>query len=417
MSRWLTRIGVLFLGAGLVVLVFWPSRSGTRTATLPKASLIWTFEPIQRGGIIARPKVHQQYLYCSLVRDAGLGVTSGAVYCLDRWTGQPCWEFDDGRRMLHTISSPTIQADRLYVGEGMHGDLGCKLYCLDARTGTKHWSRAFGGHLESTPLLHQDLVFITAGDDGLHAVETKLGVSRWGHRGSGHLDAAPLVRDGRLIGGSGVSQQFRTSEIFCLDILTGQPYWRVPTPLPAWATPVGDEQGLFVALGNGRLISSEPPPGIPAGALLRLDPRDGATLWRTDFVDSILARPALDAECVYVVCRDGWCYAVERLKGAIRWRHALDSPLVAEPELLQGRLYVVSTDGLLVCLEAASGTRLWEYDLAEFSTATPRVLAGPVVARGQNGSHWVYLGTELRSPAGGAALLFCLEEPLGVRQR
>jgi outer membrane protein assembly factor BamB len=411
MSRAVTLSLLAAVLAALGVLAWaWPR---ARRTSAPNSSprIVWTFEPKQRGGIVAGQTLHADHLYTAVVRDAGLGSTSGAVHCLDRFTGLARWEFDDAGAMLHTISTPQPHAGRLYVGEGMHGDVVSKLYCLDLATGDRRWSRAFGGHIESGPVPAGPLVLLTAGDDGLHAVEAETGQPRWAYRASGHTDGAPVVLGDKVYAGSAVSRRYDTPEVFCLHLVTGQPVWRTPSPLPVWATPVLDGDHLFVAVGNGRLTSSEPPPGKPAGALLRLDVETGVIRWRADAGDGVLARPAVDADRVYFVSRDGYAYAVDRADGSLVWKHDLAGPSVAAPALADGRLYVVATDGLVACLRAATGERLWSFDLARYSRARPRLLSGPVVGSGPRGQRWVYLGTELRGAGASVAIVFCLEEP------
>lgn len=397
------------LVVGLTALAWLRTRSDIIPNSRPR--IVWQFEPPQRGGIVAGLTLDGDVIFAAAVRDAGLGSTSGAVYGLNRFTGRPLWEFDDRGEMLHTISSPLFHAGRLYVGEGMHGDVVCKLYCLDAGTGSKRWSRAFGGHIESGPRAAGQQILATAGDDGLHAVEAATGKSRWSYRASGHVDAAPAVGGERLFGGSGVSRRFATPEVFCLRLRDGEPIWRVPAPLPVWGSPVLDGEGLFVPVGNGRLTSSEPPPGKPAGALLRVAPGDGTIVWRADADDGVLARPAVDAERAYFVSRDSFAYAVYRDTGVRAWKHDLGSPVVAAPALEGDRLYVISSDGLLACLDADTGERVWSFDFGRYSPARPRLLSGPLVAPGPKGQRWVYVGTELRGAGGAAAVLFCIEAP------
>jgi outer membrane protein assembly factor BamB len=382
------------------------------SATAAAARIAWTFEPRPRGGIVAGLALDGGRLVTAVVRDAGLGATSGAVYCLDRRTGRPLWEFDDGGAMLHTISTPRLAGGRLYVGEGMHGDVVSRLYSLDLETGSKRWSRDFGGHIESGPVVAGPLVLLTAGDDGLHAVEAQTGRPRWAFRAAGHIDAAPVVCGDRLYGGSAVSRLYKTPEVFCLSLATGAPAWRAPSPLPIWGSPMLDGDDLFVPVGNGRLTSSEPPPGKPAGALLCVAAETGETRWEVAAGDGVLARPAVDGERAYFVSRDGYAYAVRRGDGSLVWRSDLASPSVAAPALRDGRLYVVAIDGLLACLNAATGERVWSFDFARYSTARPRLLSAPVVAE-WGGERRVYLGTELRGAGGSAALVFCLEEPGG----
>lgn len=409
--QWRNRLGLLFLllpGIILVTLPLWKPKPAALPFLTPR--IIWTFEPPQRGGIVAGLALHDDRLYTTVVRDTGMS-TSGAAYCLNRYDGKVLWEFDDQRRMLHTISTPFATASEVYFGEGLHGDLPCRLYCLNAADGSKKWDYPVGGHIESGPILVTNLLCFTAGDDGLHALDARKGTPRWIYRGSGHIDAAPWHALGKLYGGSAWSRQYRTTEIFCIDLESGKPIWRVPSSLPVWGRPIEDQGELFVPVGNGRLTASEPPPGKPAGALLCLEAESGGLRWRCEVDDSVLTHPALDRTHVYFGCRDGYCYAADRRKGKLTWEHSLGSPIVASPALREDRLVVVASDGLVVCLDTKTGKRRWKFDLAAQYSARPRLLSAPLLASGPQGELWIYLGTELRSEAGSTALLFCLEEP------
>ena len=91
----------------------------------------------------------------------------GTVYCLDRESGRVRWGFNDGGKMKDVFSSPCVAAGRVYVGEGFHQDLGCRMYCLDADTGEKVWDFPTNSHTESTPCVAGGKVYFGAGDDGL----------------------------------------------------------------------------------------------------------------------------------------------------------------------------------------------------------------------------------------------------------
>ena len=61
-------------------------------------------------------------------------------------------------------STPALAAGRLYVGEGLHEDADCRLYCLEAATGRELWSFAARSHVESSPRVAGGRVFF----DHLH---------------------------------------------------------------------------------------------------------------------------------------------------------------------------------------------------------------------------------------------------------
>src|SRR5207244_12980553 len=125
----------------------------------------------------------------------------------------------------------------LYIGEGMHANLVCKLYCLDAGSGRKLWHFTVGGHIESSPCVADGRVFFGAGDDGLYCLDAVSGAKRWQLAGAHHIDSNPAVAGRWVYAGSGVSRARKTTEVFCLDAADGSLRWRRPVDLPAWGSP------------------------------------------------------------------------------------------------------------------------------------------------------------------------------------
>lgn len=381
--------------------------------------VVWTFEQPQRGAIISTPTVGANDLYVSAIRDHALA-PSGVVYALDRRDGTVRWTFDDGGAMLHTISTPCLGDGRLYVGEGMHGNDVCKLYCLDAATGRKLWQFVTGGHIESSPCVAEDAVFFGSGDDGIYCLDAITGAKRWQFAGEWHIDASPIVRGGRLYAGSGISRLRKTKEIFCLDAADGRPLWRTPVELPVWGSPAVEGGQVFFGTGTGRLTRSAEPPEKPAGALVCADAATGKLSWTARIKDAIFGRPAVDAERVYFGARDGRCYALRRRDGRHLWQTDLGSAIVTRPVLIENQLYVVASGGRLGCLDAGSGRTLWTFDLAAHTQTRPQLLSSPVLlleGEGANRRRLLFLGTELNNGIRSAAVLYCLREGVGTVER
>src|SRR5258708_4638723 len=131
----------LLLGAAALSWVLLPSRTPSRKpdpAEAEAVAVVWAFEAKQRGGIIPSPLAACDPVYVAAIHDTAFW-NAGAVYCLDRDTKRLLWRFDDGGKMQHMYSSPCLAEGRLYIGEGMHANWLCKLYCLDAASGRKVW--------------------------------------------------------------------------------------------------------------------------------------------------------------------------------------------------------------------------------------------------------------------------------------
>ncbi len=374
-------------------------------------AVVWMFEPPQRGAVVSSPVLASDRLYVALVRDTGAGTSTGAVYCLEATTGKVRWSFDDGGAMLHVYSTPCVAQGRLYVGEGMHENLECKLYCLDLDTGRKLWDFRTAGHVESSPTVAGDLVYFGAGDDGLYALESATGKKRWQFREGLHLDTSPLVAPGRVYGGSGPSERFKRTEAFCLDARTGTPLWRVQTDLPVWGSPAEQEGRVYFGLGNGRLVEDRGGRAAPAGGVLCLDASSGRLRWWRDLEDAVLQRVTLANDRVYAGTRAGDCWCLDAHDGQVLWRERLGSPILTRPAVIERSVFVAARDGVLTCLDSASGRRTWFFDWARQSGTEPRLLASPAVNRHAGGGYTIFLAGELRNPVTSAAAVVRLQAP------
>jgi outer membrane protein assembly factor BamB len=401
---WLLPAGAVLL-AGLACWLVRPARLPARPAAV---QLVWMFDPGRPGSIAASPVVAGDRLYLATIHDRGLSAPQGVVLALDRRTRKVIWSFDDSGRMLHTISTPILAAGRLYVGEGMHGDLPCHLYCLDAATGRRLWAYPAGGHIEAGPQVAEGRVYFAAGDDGIYALDAATGELGWHYTGPVHVDTRPAVANGRLFAGGGISRRFDQPEAFCLDARSGKLLWRQSTDLPVWGSPVVVGDSVLFGLGNGRLTRSVPPPEKPAGALVCLAVQTGDVRWRYRTADAVFSQPAGDGSHVYFTCRDGNCFCLDVATGRLVWKQPLGSPAVATPALEEGRLYALATAGQVHCLEAASGRTLWSHDVGAGLEGETLLLSSPVVVR-ENGRRRLLFGGEVRAGRS-YAVLYCLEE-------
>jgi outer membrane protein assembly factor BamB len=366
--------------------------------------LVWSFRPpVEQCWFASSPAVEGGGVYIGAAIP-NLFHPAGAVYCLERDTGKLAWSFDDDGRMKEVFSSPCVADGRLYIGEGFHQDTGCKIYCLDAATGTKLWDFPTRSHTESSPCVADGRVYCGAGDDGLYCLGAADGKVVWHFEGL-HVDAGLQVTDGRVYGGSGIGDLCKETAVFCLDAATGKQFWRVPTDLPVWATPTLSDGQLFVALGNGNVLESA---GRAAGAVLCLEAATGRRRWPCDAGDGVMARVAVDDAAVYFVSRDGRAYCAGRSDGSIKWRSpSCGEPILASPALVDA-LYVVTSRGQLCQLDPRGGETRWQFRV-EGDGGEPLVLSSPAVQRtGVLGRRRIWFGCGRDGPARG--MVYCIED-------
>jgi outer membrane protein assembly factor BamB len=405
--------------------------AGRPVARLEEADTWMRLFNEQGGGmIVSAPLVDGNRIYVAVAHQKGAEYF-GALYCLNRFTQEVLWSFDNDGDMQPVFSSPRLADGRLYIGEGFHNSIDCRLYCLDARTGKLCWPPfATRGQVESSPCIHGGKVFFGGGNDGLYAADAATGKKLW--QFPENPDTLPLLRvcapaavaAGRVFVGSGVDRN-RPGDcaraVFALDEATGKQLWRVPVNLPCWAEPVVLGERVLFALGNGDVFS-DATDEKPGGAILCLEAATGREVWRYDVPNGVLEKPAVDAHRVYFGARDGHCYCLALADGAELWKQSLGMPIVASVALDScpgdcGRVnsvYAITSAGRVNCLDPYTGQLHWSYRGLEQNEAV--VCAAPTILvhqRPGGDRRYIYLGAGLQN--GAVPALFCLKDFLPDR--
>jgi len=167
---------------------------------------------------------------------------------LDAGTGKELWiadvglgKYDDGgqwgtrdnRGGDGPRSTPTVNDGKVYVfGQFL------VLYCFDAETGRKLWTRDLmkdhaGRPIDwkhaASPVVEGDLVFIAGGGAGqsLLALNKGTGEVAWKAFDEVSTHATPVVKDGHLYGMFSV-KEYGTGPLKCVELATGKIKWSQP---------------------------------------------------------------------------------------------------------------------------------------------------------------------------------------------
>ena len=119
--------------------------AGTQTgedteAIGPRLSKIHIFKIPTAHQVMSGVTVDGDRLYFGGSKQTGFN-SEGFVFCIDRNTGNPIWTFTDDRDLKPVFCTPTVTDGRVYVGEGLHTDKECRLFCLEASTGKPAWAK------------------------------------------------------------------------------------------------------------------------------------------------------------------------------------------------------------------------------------------------------------------------------------
>lgn len=366
-----------------------------------------------------------------------LSSQEGFVVCMDRNTGEVKWKIGDDEGMLPVFCTPTLAGDKLYCGEGLHKDKGCRMFCFSTADGKAAWEKPFktASHTEGSPAVVGNKLVFPAGDDGLIAVDAKTGNQLWqfpGGKDKGiHVDASPAVSGNRIFIGSGLYSFVAV----CLDADSGAEKWRSDLKLRAFGAPLVLGKHVIYGVGTGNMgddVFEYPEEGgakekEPAGAVVCLEADSGKEVWRYELPRSVHTGLAGDAFSVYACSRDGCVYALDRKTGKLRWKTGIGGAITSAPAVAASggvpvAVYAVSREGLAVCLNPHTGGVVWQKPLPGFKwdgQEANGVLSGPAVATTytQTGSRRaIYVGAmtvDPDNPARKTCAVFRFEDEIG----
>ncbi len=321
----------------------------------------WVFKP--KNGQLASSIVRTpDAIIAAVYHMEGFTGHFGTIYALDPETGKEKWKFDADEDLKPLFCTPRYDNGFLYFGEGFHKDAECRIYCIRADNGKQEWSFATSSHTESRPVVAKGKVVFGAGNDGIYCLNATTGKLIWHNEGL-HIDAEPVIQDGRVFVGSGISMKYQINKLLCLDLENGKEVWQEKIAYSAFANPLIDDQTVYFGTGNGNYSVDREP---IAGELLARNKNTGKNLWDCQLPNSILATPIADRFMIYVGCRDGNLYAIDKHHGKIVWKQNFGSPILSSPILIKNPdskigaiLYVGCEDGFFVAMNPLTTKIFW----------------------------------------------------------
>ena len=287
-------------------------------------------------------------------------VAGGLIYTLDSGArvsavtpqGQLAWSVD-----LIPVTDDEEQA----TGGGMAYDKGTlyvssgfgRLTALDATSGAVRWTQRLEATGSGTPLIHDGLVYLVAGDDTGWAVRTDNGRVAW------QLDGAPSVANvlgapAPAIAGEFVVFAFGSGEVVGAFKKGGIRRWSATVAgrhVGSAASRIGDITGSPVLVGSTAYV------GNHSGRTAAVDTANGELLWTSrqgalgpiwPAGDSIFAVTD-QSQLARIDSRDGSVVWVRDLPGYVKQKPKKRGALYAHygPVLAGGRIVVASNDGNL----------------------------------------------------------------------
>ncbi len=245
-------------------------------------------------------------------------VAGGVAYVADKYGNVRALRLSD-RRVLWDIqrshrevgppsdvTAPVYLRGRLFVAFR-----GGELVAFDARDGKIIWKRNLDTHLESSPIVVGETLYLGSDKTNLFAINTANGRNRWQYNAASPIKSSPSYRLGRIYFGD------YTGTMFCLDADSGKLIWQTDTT----KVPPFGSGGFYSssALAYGRVYA-----GRDDGTVYGFDARTGKKAWSYETGDDIYGSPALarvpgTPPTVYIGSYDHRLYALNALTGDKEW--------------------------------------------------------------------------------------------------
>lgn len=291
-----------------------------------------------------------------------IGSSQKRFYAFHANSGEVAWD--------RTFAS-SLSCHPLYIKEGAVGpeallilgdDTGL-VSALEARTGQQRWSYRARGPVQTLPVVHGGLIYLTSNEGRVYALDVRTGSWRWQYERetpdafSIRGQAGPLIVDGKLYIG------FPDGYLSCLNSETGEVIWN--RQLSGESTRFADVDGTPAMLGDALIVSCY------ASGLFALELKDGSTRWRHEIEAAGSFAVDAQSERVYAVSATQGIFCVDK-KGRKIWQQVMTGQgELSMPTLWKSYLLVSAAISGLHVADADTGQLLQYFDPGQGATAQP----------------------------------------------
>lgn len=280
-----------------------------------------------------------------------IGSYDKRLYSLKASNGSERWRFDVGT----TFSTPAVVDGTVYTGSFE----AKKLFAIDARDGSEKWSVSLNGGVVSSPVVHDDLVYITTmqGNGGkIYAFDSTTGKRVWEFRAGASIPTSPAVRNGRIFVGS------LDNKMYALDAHSGENRWVFTAGSSIASSPAVRHETVYFGSFDTKLYA--------------VSIHDGSKYWEFPTGAPISTSPSIANGHIYVGSRDFNLYALST-NGKKTWSYRVglqfSSPVVAD-----GQVHVGTMGRRLIAIDSQSGTARWIFNGQNDIKYAPSVVSGRV---------------------------------------
>lgn len=272
---------------------------------------LWKFAT--EGGIVCQPEVHNGVVY--------FGSADEKLYAISARNGRLFWEYSTDGPIR---STPRVAEGHVFVAS----DDGC-LHAVNLTTTRRAWRIDLGDPVRSTPFITKDYIYLGS-ENGEVICATFRGDVRWRFNAKRGIISSPLVVDDVVYVTS------LDSTLYALDAKSGWGIWKFRMNKGSASTPTKHENRLFFGSADNNLYCVEE--------------RRAKEVWRYTAEDQVSGSPVVSEGQVYCGTADHHLYCLDQKTGRLQWKFKTRGAITCAPFIEKHVLYIGSTDRRLYAL-------------------------------------------------------------------
>ena len=237
------------------------------------------------------------------------------------------------------------------------------------------WRIIHGGSITQS-LLHGNVLYFSAADSFIYALEADTGEEIWRFRGGDVFMCTLGVYKGKLYTGS------YDGYFYCFDKDKGEVIWKFKTGGKVGSGPVFADNIVYFSSKDHFVYA--------------LDADTGEEIWRFRAGDEMMSVPNIFKEKLFVTCFDGNIYCIDRNTGKEIWRFKSGAEAHNDVDILvyNNMVLFASFDGNLYAVDISNGKEVWRYRAAKFGCGNAPVEHNDVLYYGTRDGYLVALTPE-----------------------
>ena len=297
-------------------------------------------------------------------------------------------------------STPLVFDDHIFVTAKDN-----RLYCLDRMKGKELWHFETEGMFYTSPAISDGRICVASRDETLYCIDSDNGRLLWKFK-VGEGPNSPAIFNGRVYVTDG------ENKIYCIDLTTGNMNWVSLSHGAITSGPVihdgvvyfgTDKDGVlgYDAISGSPRVTIDTPGSVryipsigskddylviptyeEGGILIFYDIRGRREVGRF-YGDKVFRTPAVSGDYAYVGSADGYLYAIRLDNGDEQWRFRAGG-VVSSPAVTKRYIYFGTSQKRLYCLDK-SGRVVLEYSTPGEVPSTPAIYDGFIYVTLSNG--------------------------------